>query len=142
MDLNYGEGVFKGIKDALPEAKISSTKGIYQDIGPPRLPIFLVSFTSGEIKNERISFKTKLGESINLRLNCRDNLLLSPYPVKLEVRDVKGDCDVGDVALIKMGGLESSLRNPTHHAVCEGLIISKCIFLLKFLLHVTFIKSW
>ena len=93
-------------------------------------------------KNERISFKTKLGESINLRLNCRENLLLSPYPVKLEVRDVKGDCDVGDVALIKMGGLESSLRNPTHHAVCEGLIISKCIFLLKFLLHVTFIKSW
>ena len=89
---------------------------------------FLVSFTSGEIKNERISFKTKLGESINLRLNCRENLLLSPYPVKLEVRDVKGDCDVGDVALIKMGGLESSLRNPTHHAVCEGLIISKCIF--------------
>ena len=103
-------------------------QGIYQDIGPPRLPIFLVSFTSGEIKNERISFKTKLGESINLRLNCRENLLLSPYPVKLEVRDVKGDCDVGDVALIKMGGLESSLRNPTHHAVCEGLIISKCIF--------------
>lgn len=126
MDLNYGEGVFKGIKDALPEAKISST-----NLGPPRLPIFLVSFTSGEIKNERISFKTKLGESINLRLNCRENLLLSPYPVKLEVRDVKGDCDVGDVALIKMGGLESSLRNPTHHAVCEGLIISKCIFFIE-----------
>ena len=51
--------------------------------------------------------------------------MLSPSPIKLEIRDVKGDCDVGDVALIKMEGLE--LRNPTYHAVCEGLIISKCI---------------
>ena len=28
--------------------------------------------------------------------------MLSPSPIKLEIRDVKGDCDVGDVALIKM----------------------------------------
>ena len=124
MDLSYGEGVFKGIRDALPEAKIS-TKGIYQDSGPPKLQIFLVSITSGEIKNERISLKTKLGECINLKLNCRENLVLSPSPIKLEIRDVKGDCDVGDVALIKMEGLE--LRNPTYHAVCEDLIFSKCI---------------
>ena len=67
MDLRYGESVFKGIKDALPGAKISSTKGIYQDREPPKLPIFLVSFTSGEIKNEKISLKTKLGENRNLK---------------------------------------------------------------------------
>ena len=129
MDLRYGESVFKGIKDALPGAKMSSTKGIYQDRGPPKLPIFLVSFTSGEIKNEKISLETKLGESINLKLNCRENLVLSPFPIKLEVRDVQDDRDVGDVALIKMGGLEIGLRNPTYmyQAVCEGLIISKYI---------------
>lgn len=124
MDLSYGEDVFKGIKDALPEANVSPRKGIYQDSGPPpKLPVFLVSITSGEIKNERITFKTKLGESINLKLNCRENLVLSPSPIKLQMRDVKDDYDVGDLALVKMGDLESGLRKPTYQAVCEGLII-------------------
>lgn len=142
MDFNYGEGVFKGIKDVFLEVKILLIKGIYQDIGLLRFLIFFVSFIFGEIKNERIFFKIKFGESINLRLNCRENFLLFFYFVKLEVRDVKGDCDVGDVVFIKMGGLESSLRNFIYYVVCEGLIISKCIFLLKFLLYVIFIKSW
>ena len=31
-----------------------------------------------------------------------ENFGLSPYPIKLEVRDVQDDHDVGDVALIKM----------------------------------------
>ena len=129
MNLAYGESAFRGIIEAFPDAKIPCKgKGIYQNYPPTEERARFIGIKYGDIKNERISFVTKLGEAVDLKLNCRANLVLSTSPVKLQIRaDMEDDDEVGDVALVKMGGSECSLRNPTYQGVCEGLILSKCI---------------
>ncbi|KAJ7393289.1 hypothetical protein OS493_006258 [Desmophyllum pertusum] len=123
MDLDYHDGAFKGIKDAFPDAKIAaSLKGIYQEDRPPDRRICLIAMKCGYIENERICFITKLGELVNLKLNCRENLVLSTSPVVLQVRRVADD-EVGDVAVVRMGDSECGVRNPTYQGVCEGLIL-------------------
>ena len=130
MDLSYGDGgAFKGIRDAYPNAQIAF-KGIRQDC-KPKQSLRLISLKWGVIENERIVFKTKLGEVVNLKLNCRENLSVSTSPVRLELRHVVDDDDVADVALVKMGDSECGLRKPSYQAVCEGLILSKYLICFK-----------
>jgi len=124
MNLVYGESAFRGIIEAFPDAKIPHKgKGIYQNCPPTEERARFIGIKYGDIKNERISFVTKLGEPVDLKLNCRANLVLSTSPVQLQIRAVEDDDEVGDVALVKMGGSECSLRNPTYQGVCEGLIL-------------------
>lgn len=137
-NLAYGESAFRGIIEAFPDAKIPyQGKGIYQNCPPAKQNVFLIGIKHGGIKSERISFVTKRGESLDLKLNCRANLVMSTSPVPLLIRAGEDDDEVGDVALVRMDGSECSLRNPTYQGVCEGLILSKCIMfnLLSYKLH-------
>ena len=130
MDLSYADGgAFKGIRDAFPNAQIAF-KGIHQDC-KPKQSLRLISLKCGIIENERIIFKTKLGEYVNLKLNCREHLVLSTSPVRLELRHLVDDDDVADVALVKMGDSECGLRKLSYQAVCEGLILSKYLICFK-----------
>lgn len=125
MDLAFGESAFRGIKDGFPDAIIARTKGIYQESQPP-VPnprICLIAMRYAIIQNGRVSFVTRLGEYVDLKLNCRENLVLSTSPVRLQMRLLEDDDDVGDVAVVKLEAPDLSLRNPTYQAVCEGLIL-------------------
>ncbi|XP_022803961.1 uncharacterized protein LOC111341271 [Stylophora pistillata] len=123
LDLSFDDGVYRGIKDAFPEANIApkGSKGIYQNCRPKQ-SLCLVSLKYGIIANERIRFKTKLGEHVNLKLNCRENLVLTTAPVRLQLSHASDD-DVGEVALVNMREPEYGVRSPTYQAVCEGLIL-------------------
>lgn len=133
MDLAFGESAFRGIKDGFPDAIIARPKGIYQESQPP-MPnprICLIAMRHAIIQNGRVSFVTRLGEYVDLKLNCRENLDLSPSPVRLQMRLLEDDDDVGDVAVVKLEAPDLSLRNPTYQAVCEGLILSTFITYLQ-----------
>ena len=126
MELAYGENVYRSIKEVYPHAVPGKQKGLYLQTKPAKSKIILVSLKSGIIKNERIYFQT-IGDDhqIDLKLNCRQHLTLSPTPVTLETRKVTDEEDVGDLVLIKFGTTDVSLRSPIYPAVCEGLILSK-----------------
>ena len=134
--LDYGESVFKSIKEACPGVIFCPHKGAYLDKKPENPCIFLVSLKSGRIQNERLFFRTKEDEqAINLKLNCREHFTLSSTPVDLQIRKVQDEEDVGDTALIRFGTeTTDSMRKPTYQAVCEGLILSKfsCCGVLDF----------
>lgn len=86
MDLSFDDGAHRGIKDAFPEANIApkGSKGIYQNC-KPRQSLCLISLKYGTIANERIIFRTELVEHVNLRLNCRENLVLTTATVRLQL---------------------------------------------------------
>ena len=127
LKLDYGQSVFKSIKEACPGVVFCSKKGAYLDKKPENPRLFLVSLKDGRIKNERIIFRTKEDEqTINLKLNCREHCTLSSRPICLQIRKVQDKEDVGDTALIRFGTeTTESMREPTYPAVCEGLILSK-----------------
>ena len=130
MELDYGENVFKSIKEVYPDACLGKPKGMYLERKAENAKPFLVSLESGFIKNERIYFRTKGDDHlIDLKLNCRENLTLSTARVDLQIRRVKSDDDVGDLALINFGTTDVYLRQPVYPAVCEALILSKCFIL-------------
>ena len=132
MNLEYGQSAYKSIKEACPDARIGESKGIYLESQPEAPRIFLVSLKYGFIKNERVLFGTKGGEHVDLKLNCRENLSLSTSHVRLQLRRVTDEDDVGDVALIRFGTSECGLRYPIFPGVCEGLILSKCTMIVIF----------
>lgn len=136
LKLDYGQSVFKSVKEACPGVIFCPKKGAYLDKKPENPRIFLVSLKDGRIKNEHIIFRTKEDEqTINLKLNCREHFTLSSKPIRLQIRKVQDEEDVGDTALIRFGTeTTDSIRKPTHQAVCEGLILSKfsCCGVLDF----------
>ena len=126
MELAYGENVYRSIKEVCPHAVSGKQKGLYLQTKPDKSKIILVSLKSGIIKNERIYFQTKGDDlQIDLKLNCREHLMLSTTPVTLQTRKVTDEEDVGDLLLIKFGTTDVSLISPIYPAVCEGLILSK-----------------
>ena len=126
MELVYGVNVYRSIEEVCPNAVLGKQKGLYMKTKPDKPKIILVSLKSGTIKNERIHFQTKGDDhTIDLKLNCRKHLTLSTAPVILQTRKVTDEEDVGDLALIKFGTADVSLRSPIYPAVCEGLILSK-----------------
>lgn len=133
MALDYGENVFKSIKEVYPDAVLAKTNGMYLKRKPENANPFLVSLKSGFIKNERIHFVTR-GDGrdhvTDLKVNCRENLTLSTGRVDLPIRRMTSEDDVGDLALIKFGTLtDVNLRRVIYPAVCEALILSKCFIL-------------
>ncbi|XP_068755954.1 uncharacterized protein [Montipora capricornis] len=122
LDLEFGVNAYKGIKEARSDAIIGE-KGCYLTTKPGSPQIFLISISSGTIRNERVFFKTKLGERINLKLNCRENLIMSTKPVRLQLKLPTDKNDVGDVAVVKFDTSPVELRTPIYAAVCEGLIL-------------------
>ena len=131
MDLDFGESAFRGVDEAFPNAQISE-RGISMGCKPCHPTAALISMKYAVIKNERIIFGTRNGERVNLKLNCRENLHLSPSPVILQLRHVEDENDVGDVALVKFSTSDLGLRNPNYWAVCEGLILSKFITIIVY----------
>ena len=104
LKLDYGQSVFKSVKEACPGVVFCPKKGAYLDKKPENPRILLVSLNDGRIKNERIIFQTKEDEqTINLKLNCREHFTLSSRPIRLQIRDVQDKEDVGDIALIRFG---------------------------------------
>ena len=136
LKLDYGQSVFKSVKEACPGVIFCPKKGAYLDKKAQNPRIFLVSLKDGRIKNEHIIFRTKEDEqTINLKLNCREHFTLSSKPIRLQIRKVQDEEDVGDTALIRFGTeTTDSMRKPTYQAVCEGLILSKfsCCGVLDF----------
>ena len=124
LDLEFGVNAYKGIKDALSDAKIGE-KGCYLRTKPGSPQIFLISISSGIIRNERVFFRTKSGEVLNLKLNCRKNLNMSTKPARLQLKLLTDENDVGDVAVVKVDTSPVELRTPIYAAVCEGLVLSK-----------------
>ena len=137
MSLDYGENVFESIKEVQPGAVLGNQKGMYLTRKPENAKPFLVSLKSAYIKNERIYFQTKDDHPIDLKLNCRENLTLSTARVDLQIRRVTSEDDVGDLALIKFGTTDISLRQPIYPAVCEALILSK-----YFILFIVYCTAW
>ena len=138
MSLDYAENVFESIKEGQPGAVLGNQKGMYLTRKPENAKPFLVSLKSASIKNERICFQTKGDDHpIDLKLNCRENLTLSTACVDLEIRSVTSEDDVGDLALIKFGTTDISLREPIYPAVCEALILSK-----YFILFIVYCTAW
>ena len=125
LDLEFGVNAYKGVKDARSDAKIGEGKGCYLTTKPGSPQIFLISIASGIIRNERLSFTTKSGEVLNLKLNCRENLTTSTKPSRLHLKLPTDENDVGDVAVVKFDTSPVELRKPIYSAVCEGLILSK-----------------
>lgn len=129
MELEFGSSAFRGVNEAFPDAQISKTKGISMVCKPQYPTVALIGLKYAVIENERIIFGTRNGELVNLKLNCRENLQLSPSPVVLQIRRVEDEEDVADVAVVKFSTSECGLRNPSYWAVCDGLILSKFIIL-------------
>lgn len=123
MDLSYGFNAYEGLFEACPRAIIQETKGCYLPYKPEEPQIFLISIVAGIIQDERITFLTKRGECLNLKLNCRDNLTLSAEPSLLQIKPSTGD-EVEDVAVVKFGTSPIG-RLQMYAAVCEGLILRK-----------------
>lgn len=126
MDLVFGESAFRGVDEAFANAQILE-RGMFMSCIPQHPTAALIAMKYAVIENERIIFGTRNGERVNLKLNCRENLHLSPSPVILQLRPVEDEDDVGDVALVKFSTSECGLRNPSYWAVCEGLVLSKFI---------------
>ena len=140
MDMEFGITVYRSIADFHPDATIYS-KGMSINCQLKTPKVCLVPLKNGVIVNERIIFTTKAEERVNLRLNCRENLILETSPVFLQIRQVTSNEDVGDLAIVRFGTTDCDLRYPCKSwAVCEGLILSKfampfeivfCIFCIK-----------
>lgn len=131
MELEFGVSAFKGVDEAFPDAQISEKRGLFMDSKPLHPTAALIAIKYAVIENERITFGTRNGEQLNLKLNCRENLQSSPSPVILQLQHLEDENDVGDVALVKFCTSDCGLRNPYYWAVCEGLILRKCIFVLE-----------
>lgn len=121
MQLNYGINTYRGIQEACPGTEIGQTKGCYLRNRPQEPKIFLVAIAGGVIQDERITFLTTQGETINLKFNCRDNLTLSLDPFFLQLKPFGGD-EVNEVAVVKFG-TSAFGQSGIYPAVCEGLIL-------------------
>ena len=124
MDLSYGFNAFKGILEACPEATIGEKQRCFLRCQPQEEKIFLVGIVEGVLVDEKIHLKTKEGERIKLKLNCRENLTLSTDRFVLQLKSLAGDDNVNDVAVIKFRTSPVG-KQKIYPAVCEGLILSK-----------------
>ena len=122
--LSCTDGAHRGIGNAFPNSKLL-TEDSYQDCTPKETSCF-ISLKCGVVENDRISVITKLGELLNLKLNCRDVILpLSPSTLELShVEDNKDGMEMEEPLLISA---VDSLRKPSNPVLSEGLNLSKYI---------------
>ena len=124
--LRYGINAYKSVKDACPGAMTEEREVCYRLEKPEDSKIRLVAISEGAIQNERVTFLTVAQESLNVKLNCRENLSLSVEPVPLYPYKPSKDDKVGDLAVITFIPSPSG-QEQVYAAECEGLILSKLI---------------
>ena len=125
--LSCTDGAHRGIGNAFPNSKLL-TEESYQDYTPKETSCF-ISLKCGVVENDRISVIAKLGELLNLKLNCRDVILpLSPSTLELShVEDNKDAVEMEEPLLIS--GVDG-LSKPPYPVLGESLNLSKYIELL------------
>ena len=125
--LSCTDGAHRGIGNAFPNSK-RIEKDRYEGCTPKETSYF-ISLKCGVVENDRISVITKLGELLNLKLNCRDAILpLSPSTLELShVEDNKDVVEMEEPLLIS--GVDG-LSKPPYPVLGESLNLSKYIELL------------
>ena len=108
--LSCTDGVHRGIGNAFPNSKLL-TEESYQDYTPKETSCF-ISLKCGVVENDRISVITKLGELFNLKLNCREDVILPLSPSTPELSHVEDNKDVVD------GGMETKVLIRLYCVMC------------------------
>ena len=114
MGLRYGINAYKSVQDAWLGASERKEE--------PK--IMLVAIVKGAIMNEMVTLSTKGHEDYYMKLNCRENLLLSVEPLDLYLHKPLEDDEVGDLAVIKFSPSPCGQEH-VYASECEGLILSK-----------------
>ena len=118
--------VYQGITEACPDACIRDKGVCWEGTAPPPRRNFLLTMKIGFISDERIIFKTRRSEYLDLKLNCRKNLDLSISNTGLRIIEpVNDENSCGDaLALIHICDPTKAYDGTTKHwGVCEGLIL-------------------
>ena len=130
LDLSCTDGAHRSIGDAFPSSKLLAVDSC-QDCTPKETSYFS-SLKCDVVENDRISVITKLWELLNLKLNYREDVILSSSPSTLELSHVEVNKDIVDGAVLEMreplliSGVDS-LSKPSYPVVSEGLNLSKYI---------------
>ena len=133
LDLSRADGAHRGFGGAFLNSKIL-VEDSYQDCTPKETSCF-ISLKCGVVENDRISVITELGELFNLKLNCREDVILPLSPSTLELSHVEDNKGAVDSAVVEMeeplliSGVDG-LSKPSYPVLGEGLNLSKYIELL------------
>ena len=123
--LSCTDGAHRGIGNAFPNSKLL-TEESYQDYTPKETSCF-ISLKCGVVENDRISVITKLGELLNLKLNCREDVILPLSPSTLELSHVEDNKDGMEMEEPLLISAVDGLRKPSYPVLSEGLNLSKYI---------------
>ena len=123
--LSCTDGAHRGIGNAFPNSKLL-TEESYQDCTPKETSYF-ISLECGVVENDRISVITKLGELLNLKLNCREDVILPLSPSTLELSQVEDNKDVVEMEEPLLISAVDGLRKPSYPVLSGGLNLSKYI---------------
>ena len=126
--LSCTDGAHRGIGNAFPNSK-RLTEESYQDYTPKETSCF-ISLKCGVVENDRISVITKLGELFNLKLNCREDVILPLSPSTLELSHVEDNKDVVEMEEPLLISGVDGLSKPSYPVLGESLNLSKYIELL------------
>ena len=126
--LSCTDGAHRGIGNAFPNSKLL-TEDSYQDCTPKETSCF-ISLKCGVVENDRISVITKLGELLNLKLNCREDVILPLSPSTLELSHVEDNKDVVEMEEPLLISGVDGLSKPSYPVLGESLNLSKYIELL------------
>ena len=112
--------VYRGIKDAFPEAEIAETRGVHQETRPDP-PYALISISLAVTCDDRIALVTQLDEVVDLSNRSLMHTPTSIGPVQLSNQIPMSKEDVGDVALVGFGSKTTDIGR--YQAMCEGIIL-------------------
>ena len=129
LDLSRADGAHRGFGDAFLNSKILAEDS-YQDCTPKETSCF-ISLKCGVVENDRISVITKLGELLNLKLNCREDVILPLSPSTLELSHVEDNKDGMEMEEPLLISAVDSLRKPSNPVLSKGFNLSKYIEPLK-----------
>ena len=125
LDLSRADGAHRGFGDAFLNSKILAEDS-YQDCTPKETSCF-ISLKCGVVENDRISVITKLGELLNLKMNCREDVILPLSPSTLELSHVEDNKDGMEMEEPLLISAVDGLRKPSYPVLSEGLNLSKYI---------------
>ena len=112
--------IYRGIKDAFPEAEIAETRGVYQETRP--YPHYaLISICHAVTCDGRIGFVTQLDEVVDLSNRCSMHTSATIEPVPLSNQTPTSEEDVSDVVLVGFGSTPTKFGR--FQAMCEGIIL-------------------
>ena len=128
LDLSCTNSAHRDIGDAFPNSN-RLAEDSYQDCKPKETSCF-ISLKCGVVENDRISVITELGELLNLKLNCREDVILPLSPSTLELSQVEDKKDVVEMKEpLTISGVDR-LSMLSYPVLGEGLNLSKYFKLL------------